>query len=291
MWGFLQQSIDGLSAGAVYATIALALVLIYRSTGLVNFAQGEMAMFSCYLYISFSAAGAPLWIACCGAMLLSFIGGLVIERALFRRFGANQHLELIVVMLGLFVGFNALAGLIWSFEVRKVPNLFPDGILRAGKVVIGLPLLGTLASIGASTLCLYLLFRFTKLGLAMRGAVSNPQSAQLLGFRVGHLLGIGWGLAAALGCLAGVLVTPRLFLDPNVMQGVIVYAIAAATVGGLDSPVGAIVAGLAIGVMENLAGTYLVGSELRIVVPLILIVGFLLFRPSGLFGSAAENRV
>jgi branched-chain amino acid transport system permease protein len=287
----LQQLLDGLETGVAYAALGLALVLVHRSTGLINFAQGEIAMFSTYVAFTLTELRLPVIVAVVLAMLLSLAGGMLLERVLVRRIAASRPLALVVVMLGLFLGFNALAGLIWSYQVRRMPGLFPPGLLRLGKVALSYQTLGALGVLLLVCLLLHLLFSRTRLGLMMRGAASNPESCRLLGIRAGAMLGIGWGLAAALGCLAGALVTPRLFLDPNVMQSVLVFAIAAATVGGLDSAVGAVIAGLAIGVLEDLAGGYLVGSDLRIVVPVILILLVLTVRPQGLFGRRRAVRV
>ncbi|MBR1218563.1 branched-chain amino acid ABC transporter permease [Bradyrhizobium sp. U87765 SZCCT0131] len=291
MWAFIQQTVDGIESGAIYATLALALVFIHRSTGLVNFAQGELAMVSTYATLSLSQAGLSIYAAAMIAMVLSFLAGMVLERVLFRPLSPQEPLPLVVVMLGLFVGLNALAGLIWSYQTQRLPGLFPADLIRIERVTLSVSAIGTLATLLTVCILLYLLFSHTRLGLMLRAAASNVHSAQLLGIPVGLMFGIGWGVAAALGCLAGVLVTPRLFLDPNVMQGILIFAIAAATAGGLDSAPGAVIAGLAIGVIENWAGAYWVGSDLRVVVPLVLILVVLTLRPAGLFGRARAVRV
>lgn len=286
-----QQIVDGLESGAIYAALGLALVLIHRSTGLINFAQGEIAMFSTYIALTLTQLGWPIAWAMLGAMALAFLGGVLLERLLFRPLPANEPLVAVVVMLGLFVGFNSLAGLIWSHQVQRLPALFSTQVMRWHGVALSASAIGTLAVLLVLCGLLWLLFNHTRLGLMMRAAVGNPESARLLGIRVGAMFGIGWGLAAALGAVAGVLVTPKLFLDPNSMQGLLIFAIAAATLGGLDSALGAVIAGLAIGVIENLAGAYWVGSDLRTVVPLVLIVVVLTLRPQGLFGARKVVRV
>jgi branched-chain amino acid transport system permease protein len=290
MVAFFQQTVDGLESGAVYAALALALVLIHRSTGLINFAQGEIAMFSTYVAFTLSQAGLSIYLAALCAIVISFFAGLLLERVLFRPIPASEPLAHIVVMLGLFVGVNALAGLIWSHQIQRLPSLFPAGLIRVDHVTVSISAIGTLAVLLAVCGLLVLLFRYTRLGLMLRGAASNPESSRLLGIPSGLMFGIGWGLAAALGCLAGVLVTPHLFLDPNVLQAILIFAIAAATVGGLDSAPGAVMAALAIGVIENLAGSYIVGSDLRVIVPFMLILLVLTVRPAGLFGAAKVVR-
>jgi branched-chain amino acid transport system permease protein len=291
MWTLLQQTADGLETGSIYATLALALVLIHRATGLLNFAQGEIAMFSTYIAFSLNQFGWPIWLAALTALAASFVAGMILERALFRPLPTKEPLAVVVVMLALFVGFNALAGLIWSYQVQRLPSLFPAGLISIDRVSFSFDAVGTLVVLLLICVLLYLLFGHTRLGLMMRGAASNPESSRLLGIRVGTMFGIGWGLAAALGCLAGVLMTPRLFLDPNAMQGVLIFAIAAATVGGLDSAAGAVISGLAIGVIENLAGAYVVGSDFRAIVPLVAIVAILTLRPAGVFGTERAVRL
>ena len=281
---FYQSLIDGLGGGGVYALLALALVVVCRSGGLVNFAQGEMAMFSAYVYLALTRAGLQTTLAMAAAFFISFGAGLLIERLLLRRLAGNAF-ALMLITLALFVGIDALVGLVWSDQPTKLPKLFGSDVLRFAGVGISVETQGALATLAGLAAFLYLLNRYTRLGLAMRAAASNPESASLLGLRGSMLLGVGFGLAAGFGSLAGVITSSRLSLDPNVMQLVLVSAVAAATVGGLDSPLGAIVAGLLLGIVESLAATYLLSPGLRISVPLVLIIGFLSLRPTGLFGS------
>ena len=286
---FYQSLIDGLGNGGVYALLALALVLVYRSGSLVNLAQGEMAMFSAYAYLALTRAGVQTTFAVAVAIVISFGAGLLIERLLLRRLAGNAF-ALMLMTLALFVGIDALVGFIWSDQPNKLPKLFGSDMLRFAGVGISVETQGTLAVLAGLAAVLYLLNRYTRLGLAMRAAASNPEAAALLGLRGGTLLGIGFGLAAGFGCLAGVIASSRLSLDPSVMQVVLVFAIAAATVGGLDSPLGAIIAGLLLGIIESLAATYLLSPGLRIGVPLVLIIVVLAFRPTGLFGSLRWGR-
>ncbi|PXX63124.1 amino acid/amide ABC transporter membrane protein 1 (HAAT family) [Nocardia tenerifensis] len=293
MAGFLQQIFEGVSAGALYAGLALALVLIYRFTGIVNFAQGELAMFSAFLAWQFLQNGTPFWLSLVAALGISFLGGMLIERVIIRPVEGAPELTLVIVTVGLFFFVNAAAGWIWSFQVKSFPNPFPDGALRVGGVTAGYGNLGILAVVGVVMGLLYLLFRYTKVGLAMRAVACNPQSAKLVGIRVGAVLAFGWGLAALVGAVSGVLSAPLLFLEPNMMGGVLIYAFAAATLGGFDSPGGAVAGGLIVGVAETLTGAYVdaIGTELKIGVPLVIILGVLLVRPQGLFGRAVVERV
>lgn len=283
---FLQQVIEGLGSGAVYASLALALVLIHQFTGIVNLAQGELAMFSTYIAWQLVQSGMSFWAALPVTLLVSFLGGVLIERIVIRPVEGAPELTIVIVTVGLFVFVNAAAGLIWSFLIKDFPNPFPGGALRLGPVDAGFSTLGILAIVGTVMGLLYVLLRHTRVGLAMRAVASNPVSARLVGIRVGHILALGWGLAAAVGALSGVLAAPVLFLEPNMMGGVLIYALAAATLGGFDSPVGAVIGGLAIGVAETLAGAYVdaIGSDLKIGVPLVILLAVLLLRPRGLFG-------
>ncbi len=289
MHQLLQQIFSGLAAGAIYASVALALVMIYRATDLVNFAQGEMAMFSTYIAWTLVNAGLPFWLAFIITLVVSFIGGMVIERVLIRPVENAPVLAAVVVTIGLLLIFNSVAGWIYSYTVQDFPSPFPD------RPVFGaLMTTRDLGVIGVTLFMLVLLFaffRFTPTGLAMRAAAQNPESARLCGIPVGRMLAIGWGLAAAIGATAGCMVAPVLFLDPNMMGGVLIYAFAGALLGGITSPVGAVAGGLIVGVTENLVGTYLIASQLKLTVAFALIILVLVFRPNGLFGTAIVRRV
>jgi branched-chain amino acid transport system permease protein len=289
MHQFLQQIFSGLAAGSIYASLALALVMIYRATDLVNFAQGEMAMFSTYIAWTLVNAGLPFWLAFLITLAASFLGGMIIERVVIRPVENAPVLAAVVVTIGLLLIFNSVAGWIYSYTVQDFPSPFPD------RPVFGaLMTTRDLGVIGVTLLMLVLLFaffRYTPIGLAMRAAAQNPASARLCGIRVGRMLAIGWGLAAMIGATAGVMVAPVLFLDPNMMGGVLIYAFAGALLGGITSPIGAVVGGLIVGVTENLVGTYLIASQLKLTVAFALIILVLVFRPNGLFGTAIVRRV
>jgi branched-chain amino acid transport system permease protein len=289
MHQFLQQIFSGFAAGAIYASLALALVMIYRATDLVNFAQGEMAMFSTYIAWTLVNAGLPFWGAFLMTIAISFAGGMAIERALIRPVENAPVLAAVVVTIALLLIFNSTAGWIYSYTVQDFPSPFPDrpvfGALMTTRD------LGVIAVTLVMLLLLFVFFRFTATGLAMRAAAQNPDSARLCGIRVGRMLAIGWGLAAAIGATAGIMVAPVLFLDPNMMGGVLIYAFAGALLGGITSPVGAVVGGLIVGMTENLVGTYLIASQLKLTVAFALIILVLVFRPNGLFGTAIVRRV
>jgi branched-chain amino acid transport system permease protein len=284
---FVQLVIDGIAIGSIYGALALALVLIFRSTGIVNFAQGEMAMFSTFIAWGLVEGGVPLGLALLATFVLSFLGGMAVERVLIRPVEGADQLTILIVTLGLFILINSAAGWIWGFENRSFPRALPDGSTELAGIRVAYESLGIVAVLLAVSGLLFLLFQRTKLGLGMRAAAANPASSRLVGINVGRTLMIGWGLAALLGALAGVLVAPQLFLDVNLMGGVLVYSFAAATLGGFDSPKGAIIGGWIIGVAETLAGDYIsfIGSDLTILVPLAIIFVVLLVRPNGLFGS------
>jgi branched-chain amino acid transport system permease protein len=289
MHEFLQQVFSGLAAGAIYASVALALVMIYRSTDLVNFAQGEMAMFSTYIAWTLVNAGLPFWAAFAITLVASFIGGMLIERVVIRPVENAPVLAAVIVTIALLLIFNSLAGWLYSYTVQDFPSPFPDRPLLHS--LLTTRDLGVIAVTLIMLVLLFLFFRFTSTGLAMRAAAQNPASARLCGIPVGRMLAIGWGLAAAIGATAGIMVAPVLFLDPNMMGGVLLYAFAGALLGGITSPVGAVVGGLIVGVTENLVGTYLIASQLKLTVALALIILVLVFRPNGLFGTAIVRRV
>jgi len=285
----LHQVLAGLATGGIYASVALALVMIYQATHLVNFAQGEMAMFSTYIAWSLINAGMPYWAAFFLTVGLSFVLGVVIERVVIRPVENSPVLAVVVVFIALLVILNSVTGWIYTFTIKTFPSPFPSDLgfgkymspHEAGAIGVTLVLL----------LLLYAFFRYTPLGLALRAAAQNPESSRLVGIRVGWMLALGWGLAAAIGSIAGMMVAPIVFLDPNMMGGVLLYAFAAALVGGIDSPGGAVFGGFLVGVLENVLGAFVIGNELKLAVALVLIVGVLTVRPSGFFGKVHVSRV
>ena len=285
----LQQILGGLATGAIYACIALAVVMIYQAIDHFNFAQGEMAMFSAFIAWQLIDWGANYWVAFFICIVVSFIGGVAIERIIFAPLHNAPILTHIVVFIALFQIFNATAGFIWEFTIKVFPSPFPDR-LPFETTLIGPHDLGMMAVVLIMLSLIYIFFRFTPIGLAMRAAAAAPDSARLVGINVGWILALGWGLAAAIGAVAGMMIAPVVFLEPGMMVGILLYGFAGAVVGGLTSPGGAVVGGFLMGVIEPLAGMA-IGSELKLTVALVVIVTILIFRPAGLFGRVVVERV
>jgi branched-chain amino acid transport system permease protein len=290
MQAFMHQLLSGLATGGIYASVALALVMIYQATHLVNFAQGQMAMFATYISWMMMNAGCPYWVAFIITIALAFLGGILIERIIIRPVEQTQVLAVVAVFIGLVFIMNSLAGFIWSYSIKAFPSPFPSEAWygssylsphEVGMIFITLLVLALV----------FAFFRFTSLGLAMRAAAQNPVSSRLVGVNVGWMLALGWGLAALIGAVAGMMAAPIVYLEPNMMSGILLYGFAAALVGGIDNSWGAVLGGFIVGVLENLAGAYVVGTELKLTVALIIIIGVLLVRPSGLFGRVLVTRV
>ena len=290
---FLQQVTSGLASDSIYASLALALVLIYRTTEIVNFAQGEMATFTTYIAWTLMNHGFSYWPAFALTLLLAFGGGVAVERVLIRPVEHRPAIVVVIVTVGLLIAINGLTGWIWGGEVKAFDSPFPNRSVDIGGVAISLQDVGTFCVCIATVVLLWAFFRFTTLGLAMRAVAVNPDASRLMGVRVGWMLALGWGFAAALGAAAGMMTAPTVFLDPNMMLVVLIYAFAAAVLGGIDSPIGAVVGGLALGVAVNLLGTYVdfFSEELRLPSALGILLLVLLVRPSGLFGRAVVTRV
>ncbi|SFN03966.1 branched-chain amino acid ABC transporter permease [Variovorax sp. OV329] len=285
----LHQVLSGLATGGIYASMALALVMIYQATHLVNFAQGELAMFSTYIAWSLMQAGLPYWLAFFATVAIAFALGALIERIIVRPVEQASVLSVVIVFIGLLVILNSVAGWIFSYTIKPFPSPFPAAPLFGNTYVTS----HELGAIGVTLVVLalvFVFFRFTPLGLAMRAAAHNPESSRLVGVRVGWMLALGWGLASAIGAVAGIMVAPIVFLEPNMMTGILLYSFAAALLGGVDSPGGAVLGGFIVGVLENVVGAVL-GTDLKLTVALVLIVGVLVIRPSGLFGTVHVSRV
>jgi branched-chain amino acid transport system permease protein len=291
---FIQQVATGLSTGSVYAVVALAIVLIYRSTSVVNFAQGEMAMFSTFIAWSFLTR-MDFWPAFFLALLCSAFMGAMLERVVLRPVEEAPILNQVIVTLGLFTIFNSVALWRWGGVPKPFPSpeVFKGAPLELGPATISRLNIGIFCMAVVIMAVLFLFLNYTKVGLAMRGTAQNAGAARLVGIRVGRMLTLGWMLSAAVGGVAGMLLAPILALQPSMMFGVLIFAFAAAVLGGLDSLPGAIVGGLTLGVAQNLAGTYIsphTGS-IDITIAFAVIIGVLLVRPTGLLGRQAVRRV
>ncbi len=290
---FVQLIISGIATGSIYGSMGLAIVLILRSTRSLNFAQGEMATFGAFTGWSLLNTGMPYWIAFLALIPISFAGGFMVHRVIVRPFEKGSFSRLIMVLLGLFVVLNGITIYVWGGIPKSLDSPFRQKPFEIGGVFISPHDLGTIGVMLGGLLAIYLLFNRTSLGLAMRATAENRQSSQLLGIPVGLMLGLGWGLAAVVGSIAGMMIAPKLVLDPTLMLGVLLYMFAAITLGGSESPIGAVVGGIIVGVGENLLGHYVdfIGNELRLPAALMLIVVVLMIRPQGLFGRAHVQRV
>jgi len=290
---FAQQLAAGIREGAIYAGLALAVVLIYRSARVINFAQGEMATFATFVCWSLMNRGLSFWAAFPIVLAIAFVGGVAVERVLIRPVENAPVLTVVIVTLGLALLLNGLMNVIWGGGNKQFRGPFSTRTIDVGGVPISVQDIGIVVVSFALVVLLWLLFQYTKIGLALRAAAVNPDSSRLVGIRVGWMLALGWGIAAVLGAVAGMMIAPVIFLDPNMMQTILLYAFAAAVLGGLDSPLGAVVGGILLGVTITLLGRYVgfIGSTLKLPAALMLILVLLLVRPGGLFGSVSVRRV
>ena len=287
----LEQVVSGLASGSLYGLFALALVMIYRGTDVVNFAQGEMAMITVFVALTLMKAGLSFWAAFGCTLVFAALLGAVAERFIIRYVSQGAVLNLVIVTVGMFTVCNSLAGWIWGYIPEPFPTPLEGGApLRLGGIVVTRYTLVILAVAVTIMVLLYTFFTFTTVGIAMRAVAQNRTASRLMGIPVNRMLLLSWALSSVLGAVAGVLVAPLTYVDPNAMSGLLVYAFASAVLGGLDSPVGAVIGGLLVGVVENLAGAYL-GSELKLSFAFALIVGVLVIRPAGLFGHAQPKKV
>jgi branched-chain amino acid transport system permease protein len=285
---FLHQLLAGLANGGIYACLALALVMIFQATHHINFAQGEQAMFSAYIALVLIQAGLPYWAAFALALVFAFVSGVLLERLIVRPFDGAPVLSVVVVFLGMLFVINSLAGWLFTYGVQAFPTPFPAGL---GSRYLSPHELGTILVTLVVLALVFVFFRFTPLGLAMRAAAENPEASRLVGIRVGQMLALGWGLAAAIGAVAAIMAAPIIYIEPNMMAGTLLYGFAAALLGGINNPWGAAAGGFIVGVLENLAGAYVVGTELKLSIALVIIVTVLVMRPAGLFGYPVVTRV
>lgn len=291
---FAQLTVEGVALGAVYGSLALALVLVYRATHVINFAQGELAMLTTYVAYELGLKGLSYWEAFAATLAIAFVLGTALQVTLIRPVQNRSVIATVIVTVGLFILIDGVVNWIWGGTFKSMQAPFANTAFDAGGVSIPHEYVGMVAVVLASAVLVWALFRFTKLGLAMRAASLRPAAAALVGVRVEWMLAIGWGLAAALGAVAGLMAEPsQIFLSPTFMQPILVYAFAAAVLGGLESPAGALVGGLLIGVATTLIIGYVpkIGSELDLPFTFAVLLAVLLVKPSGLFGRRAVRRV
>jgi branched-chain amino acid transport system permease protein len=289
---FVVLTLTGVAAGMIYSALALALVLIWRATRVVNFSQGAMAMTTTYIALAVIQATGNYWFGFIAALAAGLVMGAVAERAIVRWVEKGPPLNAVIVTLGLLLVLEAVVPMIGGAQIRAFPAPFSIAATAVGTTFIALSPFNifTIAVVLLVMVALLVLFRFTNLGLSMRAAAFAPEIARLLGVRVGRLLTFGWSLATMAGALAGLLVAPTLLLYPNNMDAVLVYGFTAAVLGGLDSPVGALVGGLSIGLALSYIGGYF-GGDLETAGVLVILIAILMIRPKGLFVHAAERRV
>jgi len=285
----LHQVLSGIANGGIYASVALALVMIYQATHHVNFAQGEMAMFSTYIALLLINLGLPYWVAFFLTLVFAFVFGLGVERLIVRWFNAAPVLSVVAVFIGLLLIINGAAGAEFDYTIKPFPSPFPSNAWY-GSPFMSSHEVGMISVTLIVLAAVFVFFRFTPLGLAMRAAAQNPVSSRLVGVRVGWMLALGWGLAGLIGAVAGMMAAHVVYLEPNMMSGILLYGFAAALIGGIDNPWGAALGGPIVGVLENLAGAC-IGTELKLTVALVTIIGVLTVRPSGLFGRTLVTRV
>jgi|SRR5579872_1121433 len=288
---FVVLTLTGLAAGMVYSALALALVLIWRATRIVNFAQGAMAMSTTYIALAVIQATGNYWIGFVAALVAGLAMGALAERFIVRWVETGPPLNAVILTLGLFLVLEAVVPMIWGAQIRSFPAPFSIAATQVGNTYIALSPFSifTIAVVLAVMVAMLALFRLTGIGLRMRAAAFAPDMARLLGVRVGRLLTFGWALASMAGALAGMLVAPTLLLYPSNMDAILVYGFTAAVLGGLDSPVGALVGGVGIGLALSYIGGYL-GGDLEAIGALVILIAILMLRPQGLFVHAAERR-
>ena len=292
MQEFVEFTLGGIAVGMIYAAIALSLVLVWRGTRVLNYSQGGMAMFTTYVAWVVIRDTGDYWLGFFAALAAGLALGAFLESTVIRPTMSKAPLNSVIVTIGLLILLEGAAGIIYGGQYRSFPAAFSIRGLKIGSFGLGISEadLFTAAAVLAAALALFLVFEYTSIGLRLRATAFSPGVSRLLGIRIGRVLTLGWALAGLFGALAGVLVTPSTFLYPNSMDAIFVLGFTAAVIGGLDSPVGAVIGGVLLGVLLSYAGGYL-GSNLVLVYGLAALVLVLMIRPSGLFSGAATRRV
>jgi branched-chain amino acid transport system permease protein len=289
---FFDYTLDGIANGMIFAALALALVLIFRATRIVNFAQGAMGMITTFVASSLLDRGVGYWWAFLAVLALGFVIGAAVERLLIRPLQGKSELNPVIVTIGLLVVLEGIAGAVYGNSSRGFPAAFSQSGLTVGHTKIAFSHFDVFILVSVLVLMLgtLVLFRATTLGLRMRASAFAAEVARLLGVRVGVLLTLGWALAGLAGSLAGVLVAPTRSFGPYYMDLVLVYAFTAAVIGGLESPIGALVGGIVAGLTTSYVGGYL-GSGLEPLGALVLLIVALMVRPEGIFARPPARKV
>lgn len=297
MFRFVNLTLNGVSVGMIYSAVALSLVMIWRGTRIVNFAQGGMLMFTTFIAWDLAQVhNVNYWVALIVAVVSGLILGAVAERVLVRPVENGPPLNPIIVTLGLLIFLQALAGMIWgNSESHSYPPAYSFIGYKAGhrRLAFAPNDLFIVIAVLVVVVALYVLFQLTPLGLQMRAAAFNPEVARMLGIRVGRLLTLGWALAAGLGALVGVLAagTTSGYVQPvGPFDALLVYGFTAAVIGGLDSPVGAVIGGLLLGLLLSYADSY-ISNNIRTLYALLVLIAVLMVRPAGLFSRSSTRRV
>jgi branched-chain amino acid transport system permease protein len=287
---FLILTVDGVTNGFVYAIVALALVMIWRATRVINYAQGAMGMFTTYVTLFAISHGVTYWLAFVIALGGGFLLGAAIERVLVRPIETRPPLNLVILTLGLLIFLEALAPMLFGGQVQSFPAPFSRIDLSIGSTQLYISPFDifVIGAVVVTMVALLLFFQRTTIGLRMRAAAFGPEIARLLGVRVGRMLTLGWGLAALLGAMAGVLIAPAIFLYPNNMDEILVFGFIGAVLGGLESPVGAVVGALLVGLGLSYVGGY-AGSDLQTIGGLVILIAVLMIRPQGLFATRRQR--
>lgn len=282
---------SGIVSGSLYGLLGFGIVLIFRSTDVVNFSQGELGLLSTY-FTWMLAKHLPIWTAIAVSSALAFFIGVLVELLLLRKLEVWQSLNAVVLTIGLSAVINSTV--LWYFSAvpQTLPTVFGDGTFSNGALTISYQGLGTVCLAAALSILLFLFFRFTRIGLALRATAQNRTAAKLVGVNTGTMSRIAWGLSGVFGAVAGAFIAPTLFLTPAMMQSILAYAVIGVTIGGLESPLGALVGGIIVGVLEALAGQWApIGSDLKLVAVLICMVLTLIIRPQGIFGQRKVRKV
>lgn len=289
---FFSQIVNGLATGSIYGLFALAIVIIYQASAIINFSQAELGMLSTYCAWALIEAGFPYWPAFVITLAIAFIIGVLLQRTAIQPIESAPLMTQLMVNIGLTQILNALAGWIFLYNIKTFPSPFSTKPIQIGHLQFAAQDVGIFGIGFILLILMFLFFEYTTMGIAMRGSSQNPSSARLSGVRVGWMLALGWGLSALIGAATGMLVAPILFLSPSMMSGIGLYAFAAAVLGGLNSPGGAVLGGVIMGIIENLVGTYIPAlADIKLVVALLILVLVLLFKPTGLLGKPVVEKV